>query len=169
MDNKTELRLIAKNIRKGLDIKNISHKLCTKIKNLEEYKNSNHILLFYPLEYEVNLLELINNEKKFYLPRINGNYLEICPYQNGDNLKLSKFQTKEPTTKPVNAKIIDLILLPALACDKKNNRLGYGKGYYDRLLTTTNAKTVLPISKALVFEQIPAEIHDKTVDIILTV
>lgn len=169
MDNKTEVRLKAKNIRKNLDIENISHKLCQKIKTLEEYKNSNHVLLFYPLENEINLLELINEDKNFYLPRINGENLEICHYKNGDELILSEFKTKEPTTKNISPEKLDLIILPALAADNNNNRLGYGKGYYDRLLTKTTAVTILPLPKELVFQKLPVENHDKAVNILITV
>ncbi len=169
MDNKTELRIIAKSIRKTLDMQNISHKLCEKIKELDEYKFSQNILLFYPLEHEVNLLELINNEKNFYLPKIKDKTLEICPYQKGDSLKLNNFKIQEPLTKPVLSSKIDLIILPALAADIHKNRLGYGKGFYDRLLENTKATTVLPLPKVLIFEQIPTEEHDKTVDILLTV
>lgn len=168
MDNKTELRLKAKNIRKGLDIENISHKLCIKIKNLAEYQNADNILLFYPLANEINLLELIDDKKTFYLPRINGLNIEICPYKIGDKLELSSFKTKEPISKSISINKIDLIILPALAADKQNNRLGYGKGYYDRLLANSNAITILPLPKELVFESIPTEPHDKIIDIILT-
>ncbi len=167
MDSKTELRIKAKNIRKTLDIKNISHKLCEKIKALDEYKNAKNVLIFYPLEYEVNLLELINNEKNFYLPKIKDETLEICPYKHGDMLKLNQFRIQEPITKSVSSDNMDLIILPALAADKNNNRLGYGKGYYDRLLKNTKATTILPLPKVLIFEQIPTEEHDKTVDILL--
>ncbi|MBR2526366.1 5-formyltetrahydrofolate cyclo-ligase, partial [bacterium] len=86
----------------------------------------------------------------------------------GDTLNESPFKTKEPQTKPENPDIIDLIILPALAADKNNFRLGYGKGYYDRLLSKTTAKTILPIAKELVFENLPVESHDKQVDIVIT-
>ncbi len=168
MKNKTELRLIAKNMRKSLDIQKISTEICSKIRLLDIYKKAKNVLLFYPLRNEINLLDLINNEKNFYLPRINGEDLEVCQFQLGDKLKESSFKTKEPLTNPINIEILDLILLPALAADKNNYRLGYGKGYYDRLLEKTNAYTILPIAKELVFENIPTENHDKKVNLIIT-
>lgn len=167
MDNKTDFRLKAKTIRKGLEMQKISLELCKKIKLCEEYKSSINVLIFYPLENEVNLLPLLDDNKNFYLPRINGENLEICSYKIGDELKLSEFKTKEPVLNSVKPDILDLIILPALAADKKNYRLGYGKGYYDRLLSCTKAVTILPIARELVFEQIPIEKHDKPVDILL--
>lgn len=167
MTNKTELRIIAKSIRKELDIKNISQKLCEKIANLEEYKKAKNVMIFYPLENEIDLIKLINSEKSFYLPRINGDDLEICPYKLGDELKLSRFKTKEPLTNAVPPKILDIIILPALMVDKNNYRLGYGKGYYDRLLKKTNAVTIVPIAKKLITDTLPIEPHDKKADIVL--
>lgn len=169
MTNKTELRIIAKSIRKGLDIKNISQKLCEKIANLEEYKKAKNVMIFYPLENEIDLIPLINSEKSFYLPRINGDDIEICPYKIGDELNLSKFKTKEPLTNGISPKIIDIIILPALMVDKNNYRLGYGKGYYDRLLEKTNAITVIPIAKELITDTLPIQPHDKKADIVLNV
>jgi len=168
MDNKTDLRIKAKNIRKTLDIENISKVLCQKIKLSDIYKNAENVLIFYPLPNEINLLELLSDDKNFFLPRINGENLEICPYKQGDILKESSFKTKEPTSDAKNADILDLIILPALAADKNNYRLGYGKGYYDRLLSVTKAKTILPISKELVFDKLPIENHDMPVDIVIT-
>lgn len=167
MTNKTELRIIAKSIRKGLDIKNVSQKLCEKIANLEEYKKAKNVMIFYPLENEIDLIPLINSEKNFHLPRINGDDLEICPYKFGDELKLSRFKTKEPLTNAVSPKILDIIILPALMVDKNNYRLGYGKGYYDRLLKKTNAITIVPIAKELITDTLPIEPHDKKADIVL--
>ena len=167
MDNKTDFRLRAKTIRKGLDMQKISLALCEKIRFCDVYKSAINVLVFYPLENEVNVLPLLGDDKQFYLPRISGENLEICPYKAGDELILSKFKTKEPVLNAVESNILDLIILPALAADKKKYRLGYGKGYYDRLLSYTNAVTVLPIAKELVFEQIPVEKHDKPCDILI--
>lgn len=169
MNNKNDLRISAKNIRKSLDIDNISKIIVSKISNSEIFKKSLHIMIFYPLENEINLLPLLEySDKNFYLPRINLNDLECCPYKINDQLKESKFKTKEPITNTINPKLLDLIFVPALMVDSYNYRLGYGKGYYDRFLEKTNAKTIVPIAKELVIEELPIDKHDKTIDIVLT-
>ena len=53
--------------------------------------------------------------------------------------------------------------------DKNNYRLGYGKGFYDRLLLQTSATTILPIPKELVIEKLSIDSHDKKVDIVMTI
>lgn len=169
MENKIDLRVKAKNIRKGLDMENISRKLCENIRNLDEYKKAKHVLIFYPLENEVDTLDLISEDKNFYLPRIKYEDLEICPYKLGDELNSSSFKTKEPLTTPVSPEILDIIIVPALMADKNNYRLGYGKGFYDRLLLQTSATTILPIPKELVIEKLSIDSHDKKVDIVMTI
>lgn len=169
MQKKTELRKTAKELRKKLDIKAISHKICEKIRALEEFKNAQNVMIFYPLKDEIDLLELLDEGKNFFLPRMTGLNLNVCPYKKGDKLEVKQFGVKEPKTHPVAPKLIDLIIVPALMVDSKNYRLGYGKGFYDRLITKTNAKTVVGLPKELFIEELPTEAHDKAVDIVITV
>ncbi len=169
MLNKADLRIKAKNIRKILDVKLISKIACEKISNLKEFQQAKNVMIFYPLEFEINLLSLISEDKNFYLPRINGENLEVCTYQKGDTLNLSKFKTQEPLTKAISPNTLDLIIVPALMVDKNNYRLGYGKGFYDRLISQTSAKTVLPIAKELLVENLPTEPHDKKIDIVILI
>ena len=56
MDNKTDLRLRAKSIRKTLDIARLSENASEKIRQTELYKNVKNVLIFYPMRYEINLL-----------------------------------------------------------------------------------------------------------------
>ncbi|MGD2080788.1 MAG: 5-formyltetrahydrofolate cyclo-ligase, partial [Nitrospirota bacterium] len=65
---------------------------------------------------------------------------------------------------------VDLVVVPGAAFDEKGNRLGYGKGYYDKLLSSEDAR---PSLVALAYEEqmveaIPAEAHDIGIDTILT-
>ncbi len=169
MQKKTELRKNAKAIRKELDIKKISHLLCDEIRALEEFKKAQNVMIFYPLKDEIDLLELLDEDKNFFLPRMTGLNLNVCPYKKGDNLEVKQFGVKEPKTHPVAPKSIDLMIIPALMVDANNYRLGYGKGFYDRLITKTNAKTLVCLPKELYIEELPTEPHDKSVDIVITV
>lgn len=168
MNNKIDLRIKAKNIRKNLEIKSISSIIVEKIRNNKHYKSAKNILLFYPLQEEIDLLELLNDDKNFYLPKISGENLLICPYCSGDQLECSKFKTQEPCTNPINIEKIDLIFVPALMVDKNNYRLGYGGGFYDRLLKVCNAFTIVPIAKELVIPTLPIEAHDKKTNLVIT-
>ncbi|MCQ2739479.1 MAG: 5-formyltetrahydrofolate cyclo-ligase [bacterium] len=170
IDNKkSELRIWAKNKRKEIDIKLVSNLIIYKLLELAEYKNAHNIMIFYPLPNEIDLLELTKDKtKNFYLPKICGDELLCCPYDNSTKLQLSSFKTLEPTTKPCNKENLDLIIVPALACDKKNYRLGYGKGFYDRFLKDLTAIKIVCIPQKLVLENIYPNDFDIPVDKIIT-
>ena len=168
MENKTDLRIWAKSIRKTLDIKQISEVIAEKISNLPKYQHAENIMIFYPLKYEINLLSLMNSNKKFYLPKVEGKNLLVCPYKKNDKLELSDFGTKEPCTESVSPKILDLVIVPALAADKNNFRLGYGGGFYDRFLAKNNIYSITPVPFKLLLEELPTERQDIPIDLIIT-
>lgn len=168
--SKTELRKWAKEERKKLDIESLSVELIKKLKSTSEYKQAKNIMIFYPLKSEVNLLKLLEDStKNFYLPKIDGQNLLCCPYQDGDELCESCFRTKEPITSSVDKGLIDLVILPALAVDKNNYRLGYGGGFYDRFLEGANVVKIVCIPKEFIIKSISPEKHDIKIDKIITV
>ncbi len=167
MDSKLQLRIKCKDIRKTLDIEKKSSQLVSKIRKLPDYQDAEHVMLYYPLKYEINLFELIKDNKHFYLPKVQGDNLLVCPYS--DNFELSKYNIKEPCTNPVKPDILDLVIVPALAVDKENYRLGYGKGFYDRFLSQyPNIKSVTAISHELVFDNLPVESFDEKINIVVS-
>lgn len=169
MDKKTPLRLKAKQIRNNLDIVQKSDSIVSRIKKSEIYKNAQNIMIYYPLEHEINVLNLTNDtHKNFYLPRMNGKELECCPYTKSDTLKKGKFNIQEPKTECILCPNLDLIIIPALAADKNGNRLGYGGGFYDRFLKKGNWKKLVVLPQELVFDEIPAEEFDVKVNYIVT-
>lgn len=170
MDNKTELRIKAKNIRKGLPISSISETLVDLVRKHPFYINARNVMIFYPTMYEVNLLALLSDDKKFYLPKVFGQDIGVCPYNCGDNLEKSLFNIFEPCSNTVGAEVLDLVIVPALLVDKKGYRLGYGGGFYDRFLAQTgvNYKTICAIPKELCVESLPVEKFDIKVDEIIT-
>ena len=168
MNNKQQLRKWAKSFGKLRE--DASYKLVQKLIETNEYKQAKNIMLFYPMKNEVNLLELLQDDSKtFYLPKIDGQKLLCCKYKNGDILCKSCFKTLEPTSKPIDKKIIDLVIVPALCCDKNNFRLGYGGGFYDRFLADYEGKTVVCLPKELVIDTIYPDEFDIAVDSIITV
>ncbi len=166
--NKKEYREKSKIIRAGLDIDKISVLIVKQIRNTSVYINSNNVMLYYPKNGELNLLSLSSDNKNFYLPRIVGEDIVPCSWCDSDELVLSKYNTFEPQRESAACECIDLIILPGLCADKNKNRLGYGKGCYDRFLEKCAAATIFAVPQKLLFDSIPAEFHDKKADIIIT-
>ena len=166
--SKVELRKWAKSERAKLDMESISEKLVRELKSPVEFKNAKNVMLFYPLKDEVNLLSLLKDSaKSFYLPKVCGKDLLCCPYQEDDELCVSCFNTKEPISEPTESKNIDLIIVPALACDKNNYRLGYGGGFYDRFLSGLSAYKIACIPKEFLVESVFPEEFDIKMDKII--
>ena len=167
MENKTALRTEIKSLRKNFDIAGVSKILAEKIKMHPAFKEASNVMLYYPLKYEINLLELLKEDKKFYFPKVDGENLLVCPYS--EKFEKSGLNIYEPCSEPVSAEILDLIIVPALAIDKSNYRLGYGGGFYDKFLSKNpGIKTLVPICSKFVYEKLPHEDFDVPVDYVVT-
>ena len=181
--NKTSLRKWAKEERKKYCCDAV---LIDKLKQTDQYKQAKHIMIFYPLKDEVNLLPLLNDSTKhFYLPKIEGENLLCCPFDGKTELCVSCFNTKEPVSEPIEF-CPDIVIVPALAVDKNNYRLGYGGGFYDRFLGVNklagrsdiqagktvekgiNTFKIVCIPKELVVDTIYPEPFDIPMDLIIT-
>ena len=166
---KAELRKKIKKERESLDINKISEEIVQKILKLKEYQDAKNILIYYPLENEIDLLELLKDkEKNFYLPKIDGNNLLCCPYKDGDETCLSCFKTCEPLSESCDKNIIDIAIIPALACDKNGYRLGYGGGFYDRFLKHFNGFKLCCVPNCFLLDSVFPEIYDIKVDLVIT-
>ena len=132
---------------------------------------SDNILMYHSLPDELSthkFLKKWSSRKKFFLPRVNGVNLDILPYDE-TRLELGAFHIEEPTgNNTVGIEEMELIIVPAVAYDKKGNRLGRGKGFYDRLLSETEATKIGMAYDFQIVEEIPAEPHDIAMDIIIT-
>lgn len=168
MENKTDLRIWAKSLRKTLPLDAISAKIVRKIRQNPEFQQAKNVLLYSPSKYEINLLALLEEDKKLFLPKVNGKELLICPFKKGDALEISSFNIKEPCSNPVDPCCLDLAIVPALAADKNCFRLGYGGGFYDRFLAQNKVKTITPAARQLLVEKLPVEKFDVPVDFVIT-
>jgi len=166
---KRALRKQIKELRSGLDIELLSKALCRKLQATTEYQNAKNIMIFYPMKNEINLLPLLEDDSKnFYLPQVCGKNLRCCPYCTGDELCVSAFGTKEPVRESCSKAQIDLVIVPALACDKNNYRLGYGGGFYDRFLRDFGSKKIVCIPKAQIVDTVYPEKHDVVMDMVIS-
>jgi 5-formyltetrahydrofolate cyclo-ligase len=85
-----------------------------------------------------------------------------------EKLEKGSFEIMEPKDSCERAKKIDCVLIPTVGVSKLGIRLGYGKGYYDRFLSSTDAvKISLTYSKQIV-KSIPNDSHDIKIDWIVT-
>lgn len=129
------------------------------------------VLVYHSLPDELSthaFLRKWGSKKRFFLPRVNGVNLDILPYDES-RLELGSFHIEEPTgNDTVSPEEIDLIVVPAVAYDRRGNRLGRGKGFYDRLLAEARAIKVGVGYEFQLIDEIPAEPHDVPMDYVIT-
>ena len=130
---------------------------------------------YYPSNYEINDLEILNYFFKkgstISLPKIKKkNQMEFYKWYSNEPLLINKYGILEPET--TNRVYPDILFIPLVAFDKELNRLGYGGGYYDRYIQKiSKIKKIVKVGLAFSFQKvktIPTNKHDKKLDISIT-
>ena len=172
MDKQT-LRKKYLEIRKNLSDKNLKSELIfNKIINTKEYQNSHVIALYKSLDSEVNTDELIDYSlsigKIVLLPKVINDDMIFYQITNQTIFVKSNFGVYEPMEENHYDGKIDLIIVPGVCFDKNNNRLGFGKGYYDKYLANKNIKKIGICFKEQLLDNLPADINDIKMDLSIT-
>ena len=169
---KKELRKEILYLRDNLEDRyNKSMIIKNKIMKLDIYKNSKVIALYSSMKSEVDTKELIKESlelgKKVLLPRIlNKNKMIFIEINNDTNYERNTFGVLEPIG--IEEKNIDLMIIPGVAFDKDNNRLGYGRGYYDKYLKDKDLYKIGICFHEQLVDNIEVEEHDIKMDLIIT-
>lgn len=136
-----------------------SNHICENLTNLSVYKKAQTILAYFCYLKEPNLQFLFSTEelKKWGFPRCENNQLIWHLWQPEDKLIKNIYGINEPLADStlINPVEVDLILVPAIACDVDGFRLGYGGGYYDRLLNLPQWQNIPTIGIVFDFAYLP--------------
>lgn len=177
-EQKKQIRKLVREIKKSTpkeEMDSCSVAIQHKVLELEEIKKARTILLYYSLPDEVStelLLEKLSNRrggtKKIILPVVEGDYLILKEYIPEE--VLSGYQKiLEPSGEEcIDPKEIEFAVIPGMAFDKKCNRMGRGKGFYDRLIPHLNCKKCGLGYNFQMVDEIPCEEFDKPLDIVIT-
>lgn len=137
--NKSDLRKIYLQKRQSLPLemwKSKSNQIVQHLKASALVRSSNTILSYCSFRQEPDLSELLTLPKCWGLPRCVEQSLCWHVWTPG-SLKLGKFGIPEPDpdSRQIDSSQVELILVPCVMCDRRGYRLGYGGGFYDRLLS----------------------------------
>jgi len=174
----------------------LKSKLREKILKIRKKKNKNNIQInfkkvfdiikkeklnyknlggYFPVNFEVDDLEILKNfERKGFkisLPVIKKKFqMDFYQWSFTEILKINRYGIPEPETK--NLINPEILLVPLVGFDLKLNRLGYGGGFYDRLIKKlSQKKKILKIGLALSdqkIDKVPVNKYDQKLDYIVT-
>jgi 5-formyltetrahydrofolate cyclo-ligase len=174
--NKQQLRQLILDQRKSLtksEWQAQSDRICHQLQSFPLFKNAKTILAYFSFRYEPELSPLFTNPKRWGFPRCIDRSLVWHSWQLGEQLTIGKYKTKEPLhNAPIlQSQEVDLILVPAVACDREGYRLGYGGGFYDRMLSQSqwqNKTTIGIVFQFAYLPKLPVEPWDIRLDYICT-
>ena len=173
--DKQELRKHIKQLKKQYDktwLDNTSMQIMHLLEQNKSFVLSHNVMLYYALPDEVQTAAFINKwryQKRIILPTVVGD--DIIPVELADNTAFAEgdFHILEPRNKPYNGNF-DLIVVSGVAFDRQGNRLGRGRGYYDRFLSLhPQVKRIGICYPFQVMEQVPVEANDIRMDEIISI
>ena len=154
------------------ELKTMSQHAIQRMEAHPSFIASQTVLLYHSLADEVDTTDLIQHyavKKTILLPTIVGEDLELHIFDAQSETKTGVFGIVESKGQLFNDySQIDLAIIPGMAFDKEGNRLGRGKGYYDRLLPLLQCPKVGLCFSFQLFDSIPCEKHDIPMDEIIT-
>ena len=156
------------------EIKELSRKVVENLKKLKCFKKAKTLLLYYPVKGEVDIRplfeELLKEGKILLLPKVSDEgELYAVEVRDLNVLKKGAFGIPEPVGGRIfKPEKVDFVAVPGVAFDPKGNRLGMGKGFYDRFLPRVKGCKVGIAYDFQLLKQVPTEGHDVKVDYVVT-
>jgi len=158
-------------------VNELSEKINYNLLQFKEYQNVTNIMFYTSKDNEVNLsttiIQAIKEGKNVILPRVNPvtDNLQLHIISDLDNdFELGYagiYEPKSHLTK-FDKQNLDLILVPGIAFDTKGNRIGYGKGHFDKFLQNIKVPKIAVAYNFQLVKEISAEDHDIKMDYIIT-
>lgn len=147
-----------------------------KIINSDYFKNAKQVLIFSSTDDEFDTRYIIERcrllyKRVFYPLCIDSDgKMEFYKVDSVGDLQVGMYNILEPksTCKKYIPQDNDLVIVPCLSADRQKNRIGYGKGYYDRFLKDFNGVSISPCYDILLEDEIPTDKYDMQINIIVT-
>jgi 5-formyltetrahydrofolate cyclo-ligase len=129
------------------------------------------VAVFAAMPEEPDLLELLDCPRTWVFPKVDGEELTFWAVRSSEDLIVQSFGLREPDPArcaPVAVERLEWILVPGLGFGRDGSRLGRGRGFYDRLLAQSAARTIGIAFEEQVEDGMPCEEWDRSVAEIVT-
>lgn len=172
MDEKKALRIEIRQLKRACPLEERRRKSLSvweAVERDEVFQQAETVLAYWSMDDEVYTHDFVNKwagSKTLLLPCVKGDELELRYFDGEERLQPGEgYAIPEPVGELfTDWGKIDLILVPGVAFDKSGNRLGRGKGYYDKVLKQTGACKVGVCFDFQLVERVPVEPHDVKMD-----
>ena len=123
------------------------------------FSESKVIGLYYPILNEVQTFQIMSqailNLKTVCLPTIVDEQISFFKYDPTKSLKVGKYGIMEPETSSENMNhLLDIVITPGVVFDVTGNRIGYGKGYYDKFFNSNGFQNMTLVGLGYDFQLI---------------
>jgi 5-formyltetrahydrofolate cyclo-ligase len=154
-----------------------SERICAALLSLEEIKRSTRIAAFWPIRGEADirpaLRALLERSVRIFLPRIDGSDLSFVETRDLDPAQMlhGNYGIPHPPGDASALESMDCVVVPGLGFDASCNRLGRGKGIYDRALSAQDSTLIrigVGFSDQIVEEGLEAHAHDVSMHVVVT-
>ncbi len=144
-----------------------------KIEGLNIFPKADVVLCYWSMEDEVYTWDFVNKwyqEKTILLPCVEGDDLILRQYLGQNSMRAGEqFGILEPVGKEyATLEDIKMMIVPGVAFDSKKNRMGRGRGFYDRLLSTIRAVKIGVCFDFQIVENVPMESFDIKMDKVIS-
>lgn len=183
---KAEIRAAVLRLRDALPLsarRDYGRTILNRILATEEFRRARTVLAYSSFGSEIDtmplLLAVLESGKSLLLPKVNraARTLDIYEATNLErDLRSGVWGILEPSVETCACRApaeMELILVPGVAFDRQGGRIGYGRGYYDKLLAACHRMEHYPRTIAAAFEvqvvdAVPIESHDIRVELLVT-
>lgn len=158
--------------------------IINEIRSMAAFHRASTVMAYCGFGSEIDttplLQAIIESRKTLVLPKVNRALARLGIFRVEDfgaDLVAGVWGISEPNTEicaPVAPEEIDLVVVPGAAFDRQGGRIGYGKGYYDKLLASCKhaagryPQTIAAAYETQVVDAVPMESHDVPIDILVT-
>ncbi len=173
---KNELRNKVKELKRGFSFEEKKKKSIAIFEQVEQdrdFKRAQIVFAYWSMPDEVHTHDFVQKwaqSKTILLPVVDGDNLILRKFEGLDKMKEEgKYKILEPQGEAfTDLDMIDYAIIPGVAFDKFNSRLGRGKGYYDKTLARLEAKKIGVCFDFQYFDLVPVDQYDIPMDFVVT-
>ena len=153
----------------------LSEDILGRVEQCEAFREARVVLAYYSLSDELFTHDFVQrwaDKKAILLPKVVGDDLTLHRYTNAMSMSEGAFGIMEPCTPEfTDYAAVDMVIVPGVAFDRLGNRLGRGRGYYDRLFASRLPQNIYKMGVCYPFqlvESVPTEPTDVQMDEVVT-